>query len=409
MYNKIVKLIENGENLFITGGAGTGKSYTLQRLRKKYPNSIVCAPTGVAALNIGGTTIHKAFGIPIFDNLYRSIEAKLFMKVRKEIREKLQCVDIIFIDEISMVRADILDFIDKRLRYIKGCSDPFGGIQVICFGDPFQLPPVTNGSYGETRIWFFEADAWKKAEFKIIELNKVYRQNDQAFVDILHRIRIGKPTVEDFQILNSLVTSEIDYDRFTILAGINNKVKRINESKLREIDSKEYTYKAIIKGDFNPNSCIAERVLKLKKGSKVLSLINNDEEGYVNGSVGIVEELDQNGVTVKFDHLDYPVYIEKVTWELKDQVYNKYRGKWEFPVVGSMTQIPLKLGWAITIHKSQGLTIPNLYVDNSNIFAPGQFYVALSRATSLDGLRISNTVRNQHIFVDRKLKTYFNL
>jgi len=409
MYNKIVKLIENGENLFITGGAGTGKSYTLQRLRKKYPNSIVCAPTGVAALNIGGTTIHKAFGIPVFDNLYRSIEAKLFMKVRKEIREKLQCVDIIFIDEISMVRADILDFIDKRLRYIKGCSDPFGGIQVICFGDPFQLPPVTNGSYGETRIWFFEADAWKKAEFKIIELNKVYRQNDQAFVDILHRIRIGKPTVEDFQILNSLVTSEIDYDRFTILAGINNKVKRINESKLREIDSKEYTYKAIIKGDFNPNSCIAERVLKLKKGSKVLSLINNDEEGYVNGSVGIVEELDQNGVTVKFDHLDYPVYIEKVTWELKDQVYNKYRGKWEFPVVGSMTQIPLKLGWAITIHKSQGLTIPNLYVDNSNIFAPGQFYVALSRATSLDGLRISNTVRNQHIFVDRKLKTYFNL
>lgn len=409
MYNKIVELIENGENLFITGGAGTGKSYTLQRLRKKYPNSIVCAPTGVAALNIGGTTIHKAFGIPVFDNLYKSIEAKLFMKVRKEIREKLQHVNIIFIDEISMVRADILDFIDKRLRFIKSCSDPFGGIQVICFGDPFQLPPVTNGSYGESRIWFFEADAWKKAEFKIIELNKVYRQNDQAFVDILHRIRIGKPTVKDFQILNSLVTGEIDYDRFTILAGINNKVKRINESKLREINSKEYTYKAIIKGDFNPNSCIAERVLKLKKGAKVLSLINNDEEGYVNGSVGIVEDLDQNGVTVKFDHLDYPVYIEKVTWELKDQVYNKYRGEWEFPVVGSMTQIPLKLGWAITIHKSQGLTIPNLYVDNSNIFAPGQFYVALSRAISLDGLRISNTVRNQHIFVDRKLKIYFNL
>ena len=409
MYNKIVKLIENGENLFVTGGAGTGKSYTLQRLRKKYPNSIVCAPTGVAALNIGGTTIHKAFGIPVFDNLYKSIEAKLFMKVRKEIREKLQRVDIIFIDEISMVRADILDFIDKRLRFIKGCSDHFGGIQIICFGDPFQLPPVTNGSYGETRVWFFEADAWKKAEFKIIELNKVYRQNDQAFVDILHRIRIGKPTVEEFQILNSLVTGEIDYDRFTILAGINNKVKRINESKLREIGSKEYTYKAIIKGDFNPNSCIAERVLKLKKGAKVLSLINNDEEGYVNGSVGIVEDLDSNGVTVKFDHLEYPVYIENVTWELKDQVYNKYRGEWEFPVVGSMTQIPLKLGWAITIHKSQGLTIPNLYVDNSNIFAPGQFYVALSRATSLDGLRISNTVRNQHIFVDRKLKTYFNL
>ena len=409
MYNKIVELIENGENLFITGGAGTGKSYTLQRLRKKYPNSIVCAPTGVAALNVDGTTIHRAFGIPVFDNLYKSIEAKLFMKVRKEIRERLQHVNMIFIDEISMVRADILDFIDKRLRFIKGCSDPFGGIQVICFGDPFQLPPVTNRSYSESRVWFFEADVWKKAEFKIVELNKVYRQNDQAFVDILHRIRIGKPTVEDFQILNSLVTSEINYDRFTILAGINNKVKRINESKLCEINSKEYTYKAIIKEDFNPNSCIAEKVLKLKKGAKVLSLINNDKEGYVNGSVGIVEDLDQNGVTVKFEHLGYPVYIERVTWELKDQVYNKYRGEWEFPVIGSMTQIPLKLGWAITIHKYQGLTIPNLYVDNSNIFAPGQFYVALSRATSLDGLRISNTVCNQHIFVDKKLKTYFNL
>jgi ATP-dependent exoDNAse (exonuclease V) alpha subunit len=409
MYNKIVNLIENGENLFITGGAGTGKSYTLRKLRKKYKNSIVCAPTGVAALNVDGLTIHKAFGIPVFDNLYKSIEAKLYVKARKEIRNRFIDLDIIFIDEISMVRADVLDFIDRRLRYIRGIPAPFGGIQVICFGDPFQLPPIVNERYQNEKVWFFEAKCWKRAEFKIIELNRVYRQDDQNFVDILHRIRIGKPQSKDFQILNQCVNKNINYDEFTVLASTNNTIKKINEMKLSELSGKEICYIAEIEGDFNPAFCLGEQELKLKKDARVLSLINNEIDGYVNGSIGTVEDLDSEGVHVKFDHLDYTVYVPKFTWKIKDQVYNNYTKSWTFPVIGSMTQIPLKLGWAITIHKSQGLTIPKLHINNKNIFASGQLYVALSRAICLNGLRLVNYVDKQQVFVDRKLKMYFNL
>ncbi len=405
-------------SLFLTGKAGTGKStflrYVSHHTKKKH---VILAPTGIAAINAGGQTLHSFFKLPFHpllpnDSRYNTRNIRKSLKYNGELTKLLRELELIIIDEISMVRADIIDFIDKVLRiYCRNMREPFGGKQLLLVGDIFQLEPVIKEE--EWRLmqpfyasaYFFAAKVWQEMQLVSIELRKVYRQNDTEFIAILDRIRENQATDQDLANINSRygVTCEPSKRSLEItLATRRDTVDWINEQKLSELDGESTTFEGIVKGDFPLSSLPAPMELVIKPGAQVIFVKNDKEKRWVNGTIGIVTGIDEEegiiGVCDE-DGKEYDVGVE--IWENMRYMYDEKEQKIVEELLGTFKQFPLRLAWAITVHKSQGLTFRQVKIDFSGggAFAGGQTYVALSRCTSLKGITLEEPIRQSDIFV----------
>ncbi len=405
---KAYNLIEKDDScFFITGNAGTGKTTLLKYFKENTSkNVITLAPTGLAAINSGAQTIHSFFKFPprlIQKNHIKRIYDETFFKK----------IDTILIDEISMVRADILDGIDYSLRVnCNKMSTPFGGIQMVFFGDLSQLPPVVDTDIKEVFFekypceYFFAANVFRNLEINLLELQTMYRQSDPAFIDILNKIRNNKDISEQIKILNTRVIEKIDInDNTTKLTTTNNASRIINQKKLSNIIGKEYCYEAKVTGFFDEKSYPVDFLIRLKKGALVL--LTKNSEAWVNGTLAEVIELSEEFIKVKIDNSIY--YVEKEKWEKIEYTWNKKSGKIEEKVVGEFQQYPLKLAWAITIHKSQGLTYDRVVIDfGKGAFTHGQAYVAISRCRSLDGITLLRPIIERDILLDKNIFDFYS-
>lgn len=408
---KAMELVRKGRSFFITGKAGTGKTTLLKKIvaecRANGKNIAVTAPTGVAAKNAEGQTLHTMFGL----STAMYIPGKMRMRYRlDDAREKVvKKLDVLIIDEISMVRCDLLDMVDLTLQHYKGNKNPFGGIQVVFFGDLFQLPPVVTDEDEEhlyshyDNQYFFSSDVITKHPFPLLELNKVHRQEDPIFVNILNHIREGKYLASDREILNRRLKpgyEPSEKESAVYLRTRNNKVWGHNKGKLDTLPGDEVPFTAYIDGIFPKEQFPTDFELKLKIGAKVM-LLRNDHDGlkYVNGTQGVISSIYDGMIRVKTDEGEL-ITVERSTWELYSYVYNKETKTIDPIVIGSFTQFPLKLAWAVTIHKSQGMTFDKAIVDAKQAFAPGQVYVALSRCRSLEGLTLTTRISERDIKVD---------
>ena len=404
---------KTSRNIFITGKAGTGKSTLLDYFKNKTKkNVVVLAPTGVAALNIKGQTIHSFFGFQP-DVTLSSIKKHPDKPVYKK-------VDTIIIDEISMVRADLLDCVDKFLRLNgKNQNEPFGGIQVIFIGDLYQLPPIIRGKEREIferhykSEYFFDSKVFENLEIEFIELEKIYRQKDQEFIDLLNAVRNRSVTEEDIKELNKRVNPEFEapIDDFYInLTTTNELSNKINEKELLKLKGNLFEFKGEIKGKFDKSSLPTELDLKIKVGSQVMLLNNDSEHRWVNGTIGKVIEVkrDNKEEIIVLELLDGDkVNVSKHTWDIYNLYYDSQKKSLDSDILGSFTQYPLRLAWAVTIHKGQGKTFDKVIIDiGYGTFAHGQVYVALSRCTTLDGIILKKPIRKEHIFTDLKIVNF---
>ncbi|WP_044209984.1 helix-turn-helix domain-containing protein [Flammeovirga sp. OC4] len=422
-------------NVFLTGKAGTGKTTLLRSIEKETHKSVVvAAPTGIAAINAGGVTVHSLFQMPFgafipdenlqFNerattvahvNTPKSLLKQLSMKKSK--RDILRNMELLIIDEVSMLRADMLDAIDFILRLIrKRKNEAFGGVQVLFIGDMLQLPPVVKNDewiYLQKyyhNAYFFSAKVFQETSLVHVALEKVYRQSDPLFVEVLNHLRENKITQDDLKVLNSFYDPDFEQsleDGYIQLTTHNKIAHEKNEGWLQKIKAKEFKYHAKIEGDFNENQFPNEDTLRLKKGAQVM-FIKNDYSGesrYFNGKIGRVSSLSNDSVYVKFDDGE-EVNVEPYVWENKKYVLNKETNEVEEQIIGEFHQYPLRLAWAITVHKSQGLTFDKAIIDVGRAFAAGQTYVALSRLTSLDGLVLSSPISARGIDIDRHLSHF---
>jgi hypothetical protein len=399
---KMFELVEtSSDNIFITGKAGTGKSVLLQYLKfNTKKRLVVLAPTGVAALNIGGQTIHSFFRIP------PSFIAKGSLSVNYKVATILRNIDSVVIDEISMVRADLMDAIDSLLKQARSNDEPFGGVQMIMFGDLYQLPPVVSDpelhKYFADNLggfYFFNAEVWRIADLRIYELSKIFRQDDEIFKKILNSIRSGNTVSDLLDTLNLRASGTIPETEVVTLVTTNQLVNEINDLHLSTINEKLYEYKAHIYGDIEKSAFPTEEILKLKKGSQVMLLKNDREKRWVNGTLGIISDLSDNQIKISIDGIVFT--IQQETWNKIRYTYNQALRTVEEEVVSSFTQYPIRLAWAMTIHKSQGKTLESAVVDmGDGAFAHGQTYVALSRCKSLNGLYLKRAITNEDIIVD---------
>lgn len=391
-------------NYYITGKAGTGKSILLQYFVKNTRKKVaVVAPTGVAALNVGGQTIHSFFKIK--PDL---IEKGDVDRVDFKTKEILTHIDAIVIDEISMVRVDLMEAISDKLKLARKNELPFGGVQLIMFGDLFQLPPVVNDgqlrryfdhNYGG--IYFFNAPSIKESEVKKLELNHIFRQSDEEFKELLNAVRNGDHSAAILTKINERVVEKMPDGGFITLAGHNNTVSTINHEKLDKLATKKKTYIASITGDLKESAFPTEKYLKLKIGAQVMMLKNDKlyPGRWVNGTLGIIKHLEEDVIKVEIEGVEHSV--TKETWNSIRYSYNAQERKLDKEVVSSFTQFPVRLAWAITIHKSQGQTYQSVAIDLSEgAFAHGQTYVALSRCQNFDGLYLTGPIRTEDIIVD---------
>jgi len=413
---KAFELVANtNTSLFVTGKAGTGKTTFIRVIQKLVDkNFLVLAPTGIAAMNVGGQTIHSFFGLP-----FEAIGPEIYLEVSLEKRQILEHTDTIIIDEASMVRCDWVDCINRFLCHLMHTHMPFGGKQMVFVGDLFQLPPVVkHGSaddemlrdmYGSGTPYFYKANVMKRLNMPKIEFQKVYRQEDPDFIEILNRMRVGENTNEDLNILNQHVSSNDEVGDFSVtLTAYTQIADSINEQKLYDIDEDEFFYEGEIDGDFRVQDSPAPMKLRLKVGAQVIFCRNDYLHGYVNGTIAKVVELNENSIKVVLEN-NREVNVEKMVWESRKSVYNKETQKVESEVIGSFVQYPLKLAWAITIHKSQGMTFKRMHFDlTRGTFAAGQTYVAISRMRTLDGLTLSNKIRSHHIMQNAEIKAFAN-
>jgi len=394
--------------VFLTGKAGTGKTTLLQHIRQHSTKKMaVIAPTGVAAINAGGMTIHSFFQFP-FGPLIPNTNARPDRHFSDEKLELLSNLELLVIDEISMVRPDVLDQIDLVLRNVKVNSQPFGGVQLLLIGDLSQLSPIIRPDEWQllreyySTPYFFGSLAMQKTQYASIELSHVFRQKEQAFVDILNEVRDQKISIPNLELLNARYRPDFKPTKeepYITLTTHNNIVQEINSVHLNELAGTEWEYKAIIHGDFPKDGYPTEVDLKLKKGAQVMFVKNDSsaEKRYFNGKIGTITKLDSDTVYVTCSD-DEEIAVQALEWnnvkyELKDDEIDETNA-------GSFAQIPLKLAWAITIHKSQGLSFDRAIIDVSEAFAHGQAYVALSRCRSLEGLILRNPVSPQNIIGD---------
>ena len=369
---KAYDLVANtNTSLFITGKAGTGKSTFIKIIQEEIDkNFLVLAPTGIAALNVGGQTIHSFFGFPL-----EVVCPGTWMEVSLEKRTVLLKVDTIIIDEASMVRADLVDGMDRFLRALMKTNLPFGGKQMLFVGDLYQLPPVVKMGtideellrrmYGDGVPYFYKADVLRRMNLPKIEFQHVYRQTDEAFLDILNRMRVGKTSQADLDILNKHIGTNEDVEDFAVtLTAYNKMAENINVSKLAEIGVEEHIYEAVLDGKFRIQDAPVPATLRLKVGAQVIFCRNDFPRGVVNGTIAKVVELNDNNIKVVLKD-GRTLNVAKMTWETKESVYNEEEQKVESVTVGSFTQYPLKLAWAITVHKSQGMTFDRMPVSHS--------------------------------------------
>lgn len=403
-----IKLIETTDSaIYITGKAGTGKTtflkYIVENIQKRF---VITASTGIAAINAGGVTLHSLLNIP-FGVLNPNETIKTGFNDEK--KELLNAIDVLIIDEISMVRPDVIDYIDRKLQIYRESSLPFGGVQVIMFGDLYQLPPVVTNNEKDILlqlyrgVYFFYAHVFRNHGFQIVELNHIFRQSDTRFIEILNHIRsyqITKEDIEDLEELRDKKQSDRFDNRYIHICSYKKDVKQINEELLGE---PTHTFYAQIQNDFNLNSAPCDRKLMLRVGARVMMLINDRFHLYCNGSLGIVEDIDDKVVTVKLDN-GCTIGVERCEWTAYE--YRMVDGKIKNVAKGSCKQFPITLAWAITIHKSQGLTFDNVVIHTQGVFCPGQIYVALSRCTSLEGIISDSFIDKRHILPDQELLSF---
>ena len=410
-----------GRSIFLTGKAGTGKTTFLKTVvERSKKRSVVVAPTGVAAINAGGVTIHSFFQLP-FTPYVPNARIKSKFDFGKEKRRIIASLDLLIIDEISMVRSDLLDAIDSVLRRFRDRYKPFGGVQLLMIGDLQQLTPVVTPEdemllkpYYDTP-YFFGSKALQQIEYVTIQLEKVYRQEDASFVELLNAVREGHPSAEMLAKLNSRV---VDNSHFPVhdsqlairLTTHNYLADNYNENELAKLPSRSYTFQAEIEGVFPEYSYPTSEQLTLKKGAQVM-FVKNDPTGdhrYYNGRIGEIVEMSENRVCVLCPGDDEAIVVEPLTWENAQYQLNPETREIETKVQGKFHQLPLRLAWAITIHKSQGLTFEHAIIDANFSFAPGQVYVALSRCKTLDGMVLSAPIEARAIISDERVESYIS-
>lgn len=390
---------ETGENIFLTGKAGTGKTTFLKYLKdNSTKNIVVAAPTGVAAINAGGVTLHSLFQLPFHPFLpTKNNKEELLAKIRynKQRQQLLRKMELLVIDEISMVRCDVMDAIDTILKNVRrNYHLPFGGVQLLCIGDLHQLPPVAqnhewnilNEYYSSP--FFFDSLAIKELSPLLIELDKIYRQKEESFVKLLNKVRNNHMNADDFEDLHLRYDPNFrpsSDEKYITLTSHNNQADQINQQELYKLNTVTFTYKAVVEEDFPENMYPVEFELGLKEGAQVMFLKNDlIQKRYYNGKIGVIKSLTKDKIIVDCDGTEIEVGME--TWDNCRYTLNRTDGKLEQETLGTFTQYPLRLAWAITIHKSQGLTFEKVMIDAGAAFSSGQVYVALSRCTSLSGI-----------------------